>query len=95
MIAKIYKKPTYSLSFLSTVQRAEYGNAAGDWRTATADIKKVFNDEAKGVPLTGYNLFLKDWFIKRNNNRYGHGRYGLSLLGMGHETVAYPQRLEE
>ena len=40
-------------------QRAKYLAAVAAWNALTSEQKAVYNSEAAGLPLTGYNLFLK------------------------------------
>ena len=93
-IVRPWKKKNPPGTLKAVVQRSEYGNAAADWRTAIPEIKRIFRKEAQNQKLTGYNLFLRDWFVKRYSCRYGLARYGISVLGMDREFQKYPERLE-
>ena len=92
-IVRVYRQNKVSSSIPALTQRAEYGNGSADWRTATPDIKKLYNNEAQGQSLSGFNIFLRQWFVYRYGCRYGLAKHGLSVLGMDREFENYPDRI--
>lgn len=53
---------TYRNSEAQQATRAKYGAAVGAWRALSEQAKNIWRELAKGQPLHGFNLFLKDYF---------------------------------
>lgn len=53
------KKPTQAQKDLNYA----FGATADNWRNLTAEQKQVWIDNAKGMRMTGYNLYIKENII--------------------------------
>jgi hypothetical protein len=61
--ARFQKSQKDAKSFEQLRNREVYIDAICLWRKMTADERKPFNDEAKGRCLTGFNLFIKNYYM--------------------------------
>jgi len=59
---KLYS-PTNPRTEAQQAHRQKYGEAVEAWRDLTDEQKLVYNKKAKGRPLSGYNLFVKEYLL--------------------------------
>jgi hypothetical protein len=83
----------YKKTFARTVQNSEFGECCADWRTADPDIKRYFIEQATGTEMSGFEMFMRSWFMKRFCDMYNYGIFGHSVYGMHREYEKYPDYL--
>lgn len=42
-------------------RRTAYANGVSAWQALTQPEKDIYNEQAKGKNLSGYNIFMQDW----------------------------------
>ena len=50
-------------SSLQEEKRTIYGEAVEAWQALADNSKSVYNENAKGKHYSGFNLFMKEWFV--------------------------------
>lgn len=58
-----FYKPTNPNTFPQQVQRAKLATAVSVWQGLTEQEKQVYNRNALGKPLSGYQLFCKEYIL--------------------------------
>lgn len=64
VVTKFYKPGSanpFVPSEAQLFQREKYGQAVEAWRALTSEEKAVFNEQAKSLDLSGWNLFFKQY----------------------------------
>ena len=62
------------------IQRQAYLAAVEGWNALTDEQKAVWKTNAKGLQMTGYNLYIRDNTVSYLSY-YGVGVYGVSIYG--------------
>jgi IS1 family transposase len=50
-------------SEIQVIRRGVFADAVSAWQALDSDQKNVFKKRAKNLPMSGYNLFLKEWLF--------------------------------
>lgn len=62
-------------------KRKRYGQAVQAWRALTPEEKKEYNQRAKPLKISGFNLFIKEFTTIPEIAIYGVGIYGANNYG--------------
>ena len=62
ILMKFYE-PTNPQTVIQQANRTKLANGVIAWQSLTDNQKAIYNNRAKGKPLTGYNLFIKEYMI--------------------------------
>ena len=64
---RIYREPFYFPKNPRTedqqFEREQFADAVSDWQNLDPEGKKVWNEKAIGLAMSGYNLFLKEYLL--------------------------------
>ena len=64
---KNYREPYYITrnprTVLQQANRAKYAAAVAAWKALTPEEKMVYNERAKGLVMSGYNLFIREFML--------------------------------
>jgi len=62
VLMKFYT-PTNPRTPIQQAKRANFANAISSWQSLTDEEKQIYNNNAKGKPLSGYNLFIRQYLL--------------------------------
>jgi len=80
-IAKSFFKSKDTKSSVQLDRRLIYRQGVNEWNYLPEGEREEYDNKAKGKPLTGFNVFMKE-YLKSHNLPYCMSVYGIGIYGI-------------